>query len=122
MMNPDLLTLFSQPGTLALYEAIEGRIVGLWPDVRIKVSRTQVSFSNRYGFAYVSLRRIKGHPGNYVILTFGLPHEVHDPRIVAAVEAYPRRWTHHVIIEKEADLDAQVMDWVRQSYAYSMVK
>lgn len=124
-MNPDILMLFDKmPAALPLYEAAEAKLLAAFPDARIKVSKTQVGFSNRYGFAYLwpPIRRIKGWPKVCIVLTFGLGYRLEHPRIAEAVEPYPRRWTHHVVIGKAEELDEQVFGWLREAYDFSMAK
>ena len=54
-MNADILLFFqSHPDALPLYELLEERLLALLPDVRVKVSKTQLTLANRYGFAFVS--------------------------------------------------------------------
>lgn len=119
-----LTTLDRAPDLLPLYQVLEARILEEFPDVTIRATKTQIAFRNRYGFAYLwpPTRRVKGRPGRYLVLTFGLGHQVQDRRIVESVEPYPNRWTHHVIIETAQDLDDQTMDWLREAYSFSMLK
>ncbi len=114
----------SLPEALPLYALIEQRIMAEYPDATIKVTKTQISFSNRHGFAWAwpPVRRKKDWPKVFCGLTFGLDHQVTDPRIAVSVEPYPRRWTHHVLIAKPEDMDSQVMDWIEQSYTFSLHK
>lgn len=124
-VSHELLMLFAKtPDALPLYFAAADRILAAFEGVRVKVSKTQVSFSGRYGFAYLwpPVSRRKGWPKVCLILTFGLGHRVEHPRIVEAVEPYPGRWTHHVILERPEDVDELVMGWVRASYAFSQSK
>ncbi len=124
-MNPDILMMFDKmPNALPLYEAAEALIVEMFPDVKIKIGKTQVSFSNRYGFAYLwpPNRKIKGRPGLYIVLTFGLGRREAHERIVESVEPYPGRWTHHVLISSPDDLDEQVKNWLQEAYNFSMIK
>lgn len=124
-MNADILMVFEKmPAGLPLYEAAEGKILALLPDTRIKVSKTQVSFYNRYLYAalWPPLRKIKGRQGTYIVLTFGLGHKQAHPRILESVEPYPGRWTHHVLIAQPEDMDEQVMGWIRQAYDFAMIK
>jgi hypothetical protein len=109
---------------IPIYEAVKGYICSEFEGVKIKVSKTQISFSNRYGFAYVSLpyRRVKGRPDVYIILTFGLGYRLDHPRIMESVEPYPGRWTHHVIIQSEAEMDGQIKEWLREAYHFSNAK
>lgn len=122
----DVLAQFflKSPAALPLYQAVASHINGAFDGVRIKVSKTQISFSNRYGFAYVSLphRKIKGYPEAIILLTFGLGRHEDDPRIFQAVEPYPGRWTHHVIIQSPKDINAQLMNWLREAYHFSLAK
>ena len=112
-----------RPEAFPLYEAVRAKICEL-PGVTVKVSKTQVSFSNRHGFAYVSLphSRIKGHPAACILVTFGLSYRLDDPRIYVATEPYPMRWTHHVIVERVDEVDDQLMAWIREAYHFSAAK
>lgn len=124
-MYPDILMMFEKlPAALPLYEAGEAVILATFPDTRIKVSKTQVSFYNKHLYAalWPPLRRIKGRTGVYIVLTFGLGRREEHPRIVQSVEPYPNRWTHHVLIETPEEFDAQVMEWLREAYDFSMIK
>jgi len=56
---------------------------------------------------------------NAVVLSFGLDHQIISPRIIEAVETYPNRWTHHLIIEKTSDIDEEVMCWLQQAYMFA---
>ena len=53
-MNTDILFFFNDHmDALPLYERLEGLILEQIPDVKIKVSKTQISFSDKRGFAFV---------------------------------------------------------------------
>lgn len=124
-MEYDIFTVFEKfPAALPIAQALQRRILWEFPAAVVKVSKTQVSFSNRYGFAYIwpPFRRVRGRPGIYAILTFGLAYEKVHPRIAEAVEPYPGRWTHHVPVAGEEEIDDELMEWVRESYNFSMIK
>jgi len=124
-MDIDEFLFFDKtPGMLPLYEAVRDTICAEFENVTIKVRKTQISFSNRYGFAFVSLpyRKLKGRPDEYIIFTFGLNHRLEHPRIMEAVEPYPGRWTHHVILRSVDDVDAELKEWITEAYGFSMVK
>ena len=114
----------SKPETLPLYEAIRAAICSAFEEVTVTVQKTQISFSNRYNFAFVSLpaRRVKGAPAVYILFTFGLGYQLAHPRIAVSTEPYPNRWTHHVIIQDEDEIDDQLMEWVKEAYNFSMYK
>ena len=57
-MDTATLSFFEQqPEALPLYEAFAGAVMDQYPDTRIKVQKSQISFSNRYLFACVSFAR-----------------------------------------------------------------
>lgn len=117
-----LLFFDAHPGALPLYEAFETRVTDLVPDVRIKVQKTQISFYNRHLFACVSFARIrkkKNCPDNYIVVTFGLEHKAESPRIDIATEPYPNRWTHHVLITDPAEIDYELMSWIKEASLFS---
>ena len=64
----------------------------------------------------------KKRPENSITLTFDLGRHITHDRIAEAVEPRPGRWTHHVIIEKEEDLDADVQERLREAYAFSKMR
>lgn len=96
-MNADILFFFNDHmDALPLYERLEGLILEQIPDAKIKVSKTQISFSNKRGFAFVSFnpcRRSKERPDVWMTITFGLGYRKDSPRIDAATEPYTNRWS-----------------------------
>lgn len=122
-MNQDLLCFFDgKPQELALYEAFEQEVLSWNQDVKIKVQKTQIAFSNRHNFAFVSflpVRKAKERPKSFIVITFGLGYPVDSPRIDGATEPYPGRWTHHVLISEPGEIDGELMGWVRSAAAFS---
>ncbi|MDL2234354.1 DUF5655 domain-containing protein [Ruminococcaceae bacterium OttesenSCG-928-L11] len=107
-----------------LYKALEQAILTQLSPVERKVSKTQISFSCGKIFAMASLpvRRAKGWPKICILASFGLEHRVDHPRIAVAVEPYPNRWTHHVVIAQPEDVDDALMAWIREAHSFSMTK
>ena len=112
------------PQMLEVYQALREKVVKAYPDTQFKVSKTQISFRNRYVFAMVSLpwRKVKGWPKEYLLVSFGLAYKKKSPRIVQAVEAYPNRWTHHLLLTGPEQVDRELMDWIGEAYRFAMVK
>lgn len=112
----DVLFFFEgKPEELALYEAFFRRMEARFPDASVKVQKTQISFYGRHLFAAVSLRRRRGWPAHCILVTFGLPEQRVSPRVAMAVEAAPNRWTHHVPVGGEADLDEELFSWLQEA-------
>ena len=57
-----------------------------------------------------------------LLVTFGLAHRVEHERIAVAVEPYPNRWTHHVVISSIEELDEQLLTWIKEAYDFSQYK
>ena len=125
-MNADILLYFNDHmAALPLYERLEGMILEQIPDVKIKVSKTQISFSNKRNFAFVSFnpcRKAKERPDVWMTVTFGLNRRKESPRIDAATEPYPNRWTHHVTVGSEVEIDGELMRWIREAAEFSASK
>lgn len=105
---------------IELFLAVMDKIQAIGP-VKIQVMKSQISFAGRYKFAWVWLPPAwaKNRPEGCIVLSFGLDHHIEHERIAQAANPYPHRWTHHLIIEKQSDLDALVNEWLTESFAFS---
>ena len=125
MLSGDVLFFFGDHReALPLYEVLTEQMEGLG-DLSIRVQKTQITFSNRRNFAFVSFlpaRKAKDRPKTYITITFGLGRRVDSPRIGIATEPYPGRWTHHVLISSTEDIDGELMGWIREAYNFSAGK
>lgn len=125
-MTQDTLFFFNKhPDALPLYELFEQKLLSELGGADIKVQKTQISFSNKHNFAFVSflpVRKAKERPQTYIVITFGLGHRVESPRIDATTEPYPNRWTHHVLISEPEEIDEELMGWVKEAAAFSAAK
>lgn len=124
MTAEELLFFDKNPQMLPLYAVLKEKLQTAYPDMEIKIAKTQISFRNRHIFAMASLpwRKVKGWPENYLLVSFGLPYKKEAARIAQSVEAYANRFTHHVIVEHEEEIDKELMDWIREAYQFSMIK
>ena len=122
-MDQNVLYFFDRkPEALSLYEVFEKKVLSEVGNVDVKVQKTQIAFSNRHNFAFISfltVRKKKERPESYVVVTFGLGYRVESPRIDAVVEPYPGRWTHHVLISEAEEIDEELMEWVKEAAAFS---
>ena len=122
-MDEQVLLFFDKvPDALPLYAELERRILAEYPDTRIKVQKTQITFYNRHLFACVSFAKVRkkaDRPDSYIVVTFGLEHRVDSPRIDIATEPYPNRWTHHVLISDLSEIDDELMGWIREAAEFS---
>lgn len=110
---------------LPIYERLEEWILAQIPDVKIKVAKTQITFANKRGFAFVSFyhcRRAKDRPAVWMTVTFGLGYRKESPRIDVATEPYPGRWTHHVMVGSVDEIDEELLGWIQEAAAFSADK
>ncbi len=112
------------PGMLPVYRTLRAKLFAAHPDMTVRTAKTQISFYNRRLFACVSLPRKKllGTLDAALLVTIGLGARRASPRVVCAVEPYPGRWTHHVLVADADDLDDELLCWLDEAYAFSMAK
>ena len=53
-----------------------------------------------------------------LMVTVGLPYRLDSPRVVAASEPYPGRWTHHVLVTEADQIDEELMGWLREAWDF----
>lgn len=112
------MSLFDgKPGEAALHEALLQALRSRLAPFEADEQKTQITFRAPKVFGCVSL---KGKNG--IIVTFGLPFRVASPRIWQAVEPYPNRWTHHVRIRDEAEIDEELLQWFQAAYVFAKSK
>ncbi|GKV73473.1 hypothetical protein J2X12_002316 [Pseudarthrobacter oxydans] len=98
-----------------IYEAAERMASAIGP-MTVRVSRSQVSFRRRRGFAYL------WRPGMYVrsvvplVLSLALPYEIGSPRFKETAHPAPGIWMHHLELMDSSQLDGEVEQWLRQAY------
>ena len=110
---------------LPLYREFEGRVCSEIENVSVKVQKTQISFYNRHMFACVSFAKVRkksARPDSCIVISFGLDYEVQSPRIDVAAQVRPNRWTHHVLISDPAEIDDELMGWIREASDFSAAK
>lgn len=121
----DILFFFDgKPAELSLYQALFAHMETSFPETSVKVQKTQISFYNKHLFAAASLpiRRRRDWPKECIIVTIGLPYRLASPRVAAAVEPYPSRWTHHVLVTEEGQIDSELLGWLQEAYNFAESK
>lgn len=122
MTGDELLFFDRMPGMLPVYEVLRNQLLERHPEVSIRVSKTQISFQNRYIFAMVSFQRSPGCPREHLLVSFGLGYRKQSERIAMAAEAAPNRWTHHVCVTRPEQLDGELTSWIEEAYQFCLVK
>ena len=120
-----LLFFEGHQDALDLFETFEEYLYKMFPVIRKRVQKTQISYSNRYIFACVSFARVKRKaelPNGYVVLTIGLSAPLNSNRIAQKSEPYPGRWTHHIVISRPEELDEELLAWIWEAYNFANKK
>jgi len=120
LSTDECLFFQEKPEALPLYERFAAVMREAFPDAAVKVGKTQISYSDGCGFAFVSLPRRKAEPG--LLLSLGLPSRLDSPRVALAVEPYPGRWTVHIPLSGPAALDAELLLWLTQAHDFALRK
>ena len=123
--SSDVLFFFDgHPAELALYEALFRAVEETFPAGRVKVQKSQISFYGRHLFAAASLpvRRRKDWPKTCLVVTAGLSHRLDSPRVAVASEPYPGRWTHHILVTEERQIDEELMGWLQEAWDFAESK
>lgn len=121
----DLLFYFAgKLRELALYRQLFCAIERAFPNASVKVQKSQISFycPKLFAAASIPVRRKKDWPQECLLVTFGLEHQLISPRIAVAVEPYPNRWTHHVVISQPEEVNEELLDWLTQAYQFCQRK
>ena len=122
----DTMSFFDQhQGIYPLYEYFQEELLARFPESRIKVQKSQISYYNRHLYACVSFLKVKKkteQPDDYFVLTLGLPTPLESNRVAAKSEPYPGRWTTHFVVRSASDLDKELFDWIEAAYNFARSK
>jgi hypothetical protein len=107
--------LAGHPLALAVLARVRAALDELGPyDVR--VSKSQIAFRRRRGFAYLWLPgRYLRKPTAEVVLSLALGRHDPSPRFKQVVRASPAHWMHHLEVHGVDELDDEVVDWLREA-------
>lgn len=117
-----ILFFEKHPDALTLYEAFTDAVTTMYPDTEIRVQKTQISFYDVHMFACASFARVKKKkelPDPYLVITLGLPYPLESPRVAVKTEPYPGRWTTHIVIGSEEEVDEELLGWTEEAYCFA---
>jgi hypothetical protein len=104
-----------QPLGNAVYERVRSIAEGFGP-VEVRVSKSQVAFRRRRGFAYLWMPGMYlANPAAEVVLSIALRRRIESPRWKEVVRPAPTTWMHHLEIRDVAELDDEVAGWLREA-------
>jgi hypothetical protein len=106
------------PDGLQLYRAVEDVVAQLGAS-GVRVTKSQIAFRRRRGFAYV------WRPGQYVtsdvpvVLSIPLPQAVRSDRIKSIAHPSKRVWMHHIELRDPSQIDDEVRGWLADAYEHA---
>ena len=113
--HPAVRFFAGHPDGRAVAAAVVRAVVAIGPhDVR--VSRSQVAFRRRTGFAYL------WRPGQYLVgevpavLSLALPRADVSTRWKEVVHPSPKVWMHHLELRAPDEVDDEVRVWLAEAY------
>ena len=104
------------PEGLAVYHAV-ARTVAALGGSQVRVSKSQIAFRRRKGFAYV------WRPGQYIssdvpaVLSVALPRRLESVRFKEVVHPAPTVWMHHLEVRAPDEVDDEVARWLAEAWA-----
>ena len=99
-----------------IFDVLSAAIAVLGP-AEVRVTKSQVAFrrSKAFAWAWVPGMYLRGR-GAPLVLTLSFPERSASPRWKQIVEPAPGRFTHHLELWSEADVDAEVRGWLREAW------
>ena len=125
MREPDLDTLLffdAHRNALPICTALEEKLFARFPEAKKRVQKTQITYYHRHVFACVSFAQVRRKaelPETWLTLTLGLPYPLDSERVAVKTEAYPGRWTTHIVLGGRDDLDEELLAWLERAYDFA---
>ncbi len=86
-------------------------------EAEIRVTKSQVAFRRRLGFAFVRMPDMYLKRGDVpLVLTIGLWRRDASPRWKQVVEPAPGRYTHHLELRSPEEIDDEVLRWLQEAW------
>jgi len=104
------------PAARRLFDAGRDAVDGIGP-ADLRVTKSQVAFRRRVGFAYAWMPAMYLRTGDVpLVLTIGLRRRDESPRWKEVVEPAPGRFTHHLELRASSEVDDAVRGWLREAW------
>jgi hypothetical protein len=102
---------------IALFNAV-GQLIQSIGAASVVVTKSQIAFGapKKFAWVWLPLKNSKKRPVGCVVLSFSLHRHLVSKRIAEAVEPYPNRWMHHLILQHESELDDEVRQWLEEAF------
>lgn len=125
LRQDELMFFAGHEEALPIYLHLREALSALGTEIEVEVKKSQISLKNKRLFGAVSFAPVRPkarRPRSYITVTFGLGHRLDSLRVDAAVEPYPGRWTHHVMLGDSSEIDNELMDWISEALEFASTK
>ncbi len=98
-----------------LYREVRDAVAAIG-EADVQVTKSQIAFRRRRGFAYV------WRPGQYVtsdvpaVLSIALSREVSSHRFKSVAHPSTKVWMHHIELHRATQIDDEVRRWLAEAY------
>ena len=84
-----------------------------------RITKSQVAFSRRRGFAWIWTpdRYLGTRATAPLVLSIALSRRDGSPRWKQVIEPSPGRFMHHLEVHSESDLDGEVVRWLAEAWS-----
>lgn len=112
-MTPNPEDLLGTEGVaIETFRRVRDALMESHPDVTIGVTKSQVAFRRRRGFAFLwRPEQYLRHQAAPVVLSIAADVRIESPRFKEVV--HPGSRMHHLEINDADDVDAEVLSWLR---------
>lgn len=107
-----------KPRALPSVRAFLLEAMGRWPGTEVVTQKSQVGLRDPRPYCALTApgKRVKGRETPGAVLSLFLSRPLETERLIMAVEAYPGRFTNHLILpEDPADFEEVLWDWTAEA-------
>ena len=109
------------PGAAALFSILMQKCAS-FGDASYAVESSGIALGSPKPYAYAWLPAPGAASSPCIVLTLRLNRRIPSDRFKQIVEIYPRRYAHHLKLLDPAQLDEEVLLWLREAKALSLEK
>ncbi len=109
------------PGAAALFFILLQKCAG-FGGANYVVQPSGIALGSPKPYAYAWLPATGAASAPYLVLTLRLNRRIPSDRFVQIIEVYPGRYAHHLKLTDPAQLDGEVIRWLREAEALSHEK
>ena len=108
-----------KPRQWALFEALRTALCEAYPQTQLRVMKTCIALVDPKPYCYVSSPRpamANGKPDEALLLTISLRQRMDHPRFAMVVPISARRFTVHMVISREEEIDGELLALIGLSH------